>query len=365
MRIAILGTRGIPNRYGGFEQCAEYLAVGLAQRGHEVTVYSSSTHEYREDSWRGVRIVHCYDPEKNIGTAGQFIYDLACILHARRQRPDVALHLGYTSSSVWWRLWPGGPTKNLVNMDGLEWARSKYSPRVQQFLKRAERWAALHADALIADSPGIQAHLQYTFGKASTYIPYGAEPYQQDPAKPLPLGLAPQSYYLLIARMEPENNIEMILRGYADSSAESPMIVIGNAGNAFGKKMQEQFAGHPQIRFAGPIYDAAALNALRHDCRLYFHGHSVGGTNPSLLEAMAAGALIAAHANRFNGAVCEDGALYFSNAVEVESILQNPPGNDARVAMIAANLERIRTCFSWPLIVDAYEAAMVAAMDRG
>jgi len=125
MRIAIIGTRGIPNHYGGFEQCAEYLAVGLVERGIEVLVYNSHNHPYTESEWNGVQIVHCYDPEYKWGTIGQFLYDLNCIKDLKKRNVDIVLQLGYTSGSVWGWMLP----KNAVvttNMDGLEWKRTKY-----------------------------------------------------------------------------------------------------------------------------------------------------------------------------------------------------------------------------------------------
>lgn len=130
LNIAIIGSRGIPNYYGGFEQMAQYLAVGLLQKGHQVTVYNSHTHPFQGGEWHGVRIIHCYDAENSIGTAGQFVYDFNCIMNARKKKYDVILFLGYTSSSVWGPLFP----KNAViisNMDGMEWKRDKYSKPVQ------------------------------------------------------------------------------------------------------------------------------------------------------------------------------------------------------------------------------------------
>src|SRR4051794_36329835 len=127
MKVAILGTRGIPNAYGGFEQFAQYLSQGLVQEGFDVTVYNSHCHSYKEDNWNNVKIVHCYDPEKKVGTIGQFIYDLHCILDCRTKNFDIILQLGYTSSSVWFRLLNKSNFVLTTNMDGLEWKRSKYS----------------------------------------------------------------------------------------------------------------------------------------------------------------------------------------------------------------------------------------------
>src|SRR5215467_1651561 len=169
MKIGIIGIRGIPNRYGGFEQFTEYVAPALVRKGHDVTVYSSSLHPYQDDNWKGVRLIHKSNPENRIGTFGQFIYDFFCILDSRKRNFDVILQLGYTSSSVWSFLFPG--KSNLVtNMDGLEWKRSKYSKPVRAFLKRAEKWAVRSSDRLIADSKGIQEYLLDKYNKHATFI---------------------------------------------------------------------------------------------------------------------------------------------------------------------------------------------------
>ncbi len=364
LKIGILGTRGIPNRYGGFEECAEKLALSLAGKGHQVTVYNSSHHEFKGAAWNGVRIIHCKDPEDKLGTAGQFLYDLACINDARKRRFDIVLQLGYTSSSVWWWRWPRRSV-NMVNMDGLEWKRSKYSSKVQAFLRKAEGWAAKHADSLIADSPGIHEYLQNKYGRPSTYIPYGANLYNDPDARPLQkYGLAPGSYHLLIARMEPENNIEVIIRAYIASGAEKPLLVVGGMANAFGTRIKSLFGTEPGVRFEGAIYDAAVINALRYHAHLYYHGHSVGGTNPSLLEAMGCRARIAAHRNQFNEAVLGNDAYYFSDAAELADIIQNAGPKAEKQSWIDNNVEKIRRVFSWPAVADAYEQAMLTALQK-
>lgn len=124
MKIGIPGSRGIPNNYGGYEQFAVSLSTGLVQRGHDVTVYNSDQHPYKEKEWNGVTIVHCKNWEHKMGTAGQFLYDRNCIHDARKRNFDILLHLGYTSDSVWYRHWPKNMV-NIVNMDDLEWKRSK------------------------------------------------------------------------------------------------------------------------------------------------------------------------------------------------------------------------------------------------
>ena len=171
MKIAILGTRGIPNYYGGFEQFAEFFSVYLVEKGHEVFVYNSHDHPFQEKTFHGVNIIHQYDPEYKLGTFGQFIYDFNCIMDSRKRNFDIILQLGYTSNSVWFFLLPKRPII-ITNMDGLEWKRTKYSKPVQQFLKFAERLAAVNSDFLVADSLGIQTFLKKQYKKESTYIAY-------------------------------------------------------------------------------------------------------------------------------------------------------------------------------------------------
>lgn len=359
LKIGILGTRGIPNRYGGFEECAEKLALGLVAKGHDVTVYNAHTHEFQGDSWHGVRIVHCKDPEARLGTAGQFIYDWNCISDARKRNFDIVLQLGYTSSSVWWWRWPRKAV-NLVNMDGLEWKRSKYGGKVRAFLKRAEAWAAKHGDGLISDSPGIHAYLRERYGKDSRFIAYGANLIDApDPGALRSYDLAPDAYFMLMARMEPENNIETIITGYLQSGDTRPLLVVGGTGNAYGSAMKTKYGDKPGVRFLGGIYDAAVINALRYHSYLYFHGHTVGGTNPSLLEAMACSARIAAHDNPFNEAILGRDAQYFSDAAGVSSVIRNCGPKQANESWLVANREKIRDTYNWPAIVDAYEAMMI------
>ena len=354
MKIGILGTRGIPNAYGGFEQFAQYLALGLQKKGHEVYVYNSSEHPYRDKVWNGVHIVHCKDWEKTIGTAGQFVYDYHCFRDAAGRNYDVLLQLGYTSSSVWHRLWPKKAV-NIINMDGLEWKRSKYNRMTRKFLRLAERLAVKHGNVLIADSIGIRDYLREEFGKESIYIPYGAYiPTTYDPAVPGRYGLDPNGYYLLMARMEPENNVEMIIRGWMDSGKGRPLVLIGNPGNAFGKYLVRTYR-HERLRFIGAVYEEEVVNALRHYSSLYLHGHSVGGTNPSLLEAMACGCSIAAHDNAFNKAILEEDAGFFSTPREVTAILDDLPSQVLADERRKKNLQKIRTLFSWDKIIDDYE----------
>jgi glycosyltransferase involved in cell wall biosynthesis len=353
MRIGILGSRGIPNAYGGFEQFAQYLSRGLVQRGHPVWVYNSSDHPYREKEWEGVHIIHCKDWDSRIGSAGQFIYDYNCFMDARKRDFDILLQLGYTSNSIWHRLWPKGPL-HVINMDGLEWKRAKYGPITRRFLFRAEKWAVRHGQILIADSAGIRDYIEEKYRKPVIYIPYGAEiPECYDAGQLRRWDLKPDGYHLLMARMEPENNIETIIRGWLASGKEKPLVLIGNAGNSFGMRLQNTYR-HEKLLFIGPIYHAEVANTLRHYSSLYFHGHSVGGTNPSLLEAMACRAAIIAHDNSFNKEVLGKEAGYFSSAEDITGLLEKPPERKVASGWKRINAEKVRNLYTWDGIVDGY-----------
>lgn len=364
LNIGISGTRGIPNRYGGFEQCAEKLAQGLVAKGHRVTVYNSSDHEYQLSEWNGVQIVHCKDMEKKLGTFGQFIYDLNCFRDARRRDFDVLLQLGYTSSAVWYPYWPK-KYPNVINMDGLEWKRSKFSRKVQWFLKHSERWAARHGDLLVADSLGIQQHLRETYDKPSAYIPYGAEVFTTpDAAVPGTYGLQPGAYHLLIARMEPENNIETIIKGYLRIRGKRvPLVIVGRTDNAFGTYLVNTYGQQEGVRFLGAIFDTPVIDSLRYYSYLYFHGHSVGGTNPSLLEAMGCSALIAIHDNIFNRSIIGTDGFIFSGEEEVVALIEGLEPRTHYRHWIDANVRKIQELYSWPRIVDAYEAAFLQVVE--
>ena len=354
MRIGIIGTRGIPNHHGGFEQFAEFFSVFLSENEHEVYVYNSSLHPFKENLFKGVKIIHCYDPEDKMGTFGQFVYDLNCILDSRKRQFDILLQLGYTSSSIWHRLLPKKPIV-ITNMDGLEWKRSKYSETVQSFLKYAERLAVKSSNYLIADSIGIQNYLQKKYSVKSQYIAYGAQLFNNPNIRVLEsYGVESYNYNLLIARMEPENNIETILDGVAESTNKTPFLVIGkHDSNKFGVFLKEKFKNNKNIHFLGGIYNLEHLNNLRYFSNLYFHGHSVGGTNPSLLEAMASKALIIANDNEFNKSILKDNAFYFSNKNDVQKHIERIIKKD-HLDKVENSFSEINEKFNWSLINNKY-----------
>lgn len=353
MKIAILGTRGVPNHYGGFEQFAEFFSLFLAENNHEVFVYNSHNHPYQEKTFKGVNLIHCYDPEFKIGTAGQFIYDLNCILDSRKRNFDIILQLGYTSSSVWHFLLPKKPLI-ITNMDGLEWKRTKYSKPVQNVLKFAEKLAVKSSDYLISDSLGIQKYITEKYNKDSTYIAYGASVFDQPDEKILAeYKVEKYNFNMILARLEPENNIETILDGVVLSNNQDEILVIGNHNTKFGSYLKQKYIFSKNIRFLGAVYNLKHLDNLRYFSNLYFHGHSVGGTNPSLLEAMASRALIIAHDNDFNSAILKENAFYFSNPDQVKNLILKIKKND-NLQFIQNNFDAIAGKFNWEKINGEY-----------
>jgi len=354
MKIAIVGTRGIPNNYGGFEQFAEYLSVGLVDKGHDVFVYNSHNHIFKESMYKGVNIIHCFDPEYLIGTSGQFIYDFNCILNTRKHDFDIILQLGYTSSSIWNRIMP---KKSILvtNMDGIEWKRSKFSNKVLKFLKYAERLAVKYSDYFISDSIGIQKYLLEEYEVESTYIPYGAEKMGHPDLDILnTYNLSKYNYDIVVARMEPENNIEMILEGFMQSKKDRDLVIIGSLKTDFGKYVSEKYDDR-KITYLGFVSGIKNLNSLRYFSNLYFHGHSVGGTNPSLLEAMASNSLICAHDNIFNKSILEKDAYYFTNFEQISDLI-NTKIKAIENVFVINNKQKINDLYSWGKIVDDYDS---------
>lgn len=356
MKVGIVGTRGIPNAYGGFEQFAEYLSVGLVEAGHEVTVYCIKKEERTPPNFKGVQLIYFKDYADQLGTVGQFLYDFKCIIDSRKRNFDIILNLGYTSSAIWYSFFPKKSVL-LTNMDGLEWKRSKFSTTVQKFLKYSERKAVTKSDYLIADSLAIQAYIKKEFHKNSKFIAYGANVFNEpDEAVVEEFGAKPYQYSLLIARMEPENNIDLILTAYSKTKTTHPLIVIGNISNEYGRKLVDKFEYCKNIIFNNAIYDIHLLNNLRFYSKLYFHGHSVGGTNPSLLEAMACKSLIVAHDNEFNRSVLSESAFYFSTVLELQQIIDDEDShNKKRLIFISENISKIKNNYTWKHIINTYE----------
>jgi len=342
MKIAILGTRGIPNNYGGFEQCAEHLSVGLVENGYDVTVYSVDSHNYQDKVFKGVNIIKKWCPEDKVGSAAHFIYDFICLKDALKKEFDVIFEFGYQSVALSFGLLSFKESVIATNMDGLEWKRAKWSPFVKLLTKWFERIAAEKSTILISDNKGIQEYLKQKYNKESTMIPYGADKVIAKEVFLKEYNVKSQSFFSLIARLEPENNIEMILDGYLISESSLPFLVIGNTATKYGNYLQKKYNDY-RIIFLGSIFNKDHLDSLRKFSKVYFHGHSVGGTNPALLEAMAASSFVFAHDNVFNRDVLENNAFFFKSSNEVQKLLNRfeeiEKSKDEKIANNSAKIE--------------------------
>lgn len=365
MKIAFISTRGIPNNYGGFEQFAEYISVGLVRRGHEVVVYSPHFHPYREPDYKGVRIKHIYSPEKWIGSSvGSFFYDFLSLRDAlKKEKFDIIYEAGYTSivpAYIWFNVKRIKYPLFTTNMDGLEYKRTKFNKWVQKFVFWEERMAVKHSHYLIADNMGIHDYYKEKYGKESKFLAYGADVHEDYDADVLKeYGLEAGGYFIVVARLEPENNLFMAIEGYLASGqyGKRPLVIVGKTNTPYGKHLVERYGDNRNIRFVGSIYDFRKLNSIRHYSYAYFHGHSVGGTNPSLLEAMASGCFILAHDNIFNRAVLGENALYYGST---DAAMEMLDGIDQALSAYkkeytGRNLEVIRRDYSWEKLVDEHE----------
>lgn len=357
MNIAILGTRGIPNSYGGFEQFAEYLSVGLVKKGHNVNVYNPHFHEFQGQIYEGVQIVHKYSPEDLIGSSANFIYDFLCLRDALNKDFDVILECGYGSVAISYFITPIHRSIIVTNMDGMEWKRAKWSPFIKKMTKKFEEWGVKKSHATVSDNDGIRKYLLNEYGVDSTMIPYGAEIFIEPNIEVISeFTIYGDDFFLLIARLEPENNIDMILEGYVDSKSEIPFLVVGNYMTNYGEILKKKY-NLPGIFFLGGIYDDNKINNLRYYAKAYFHGHSVGGTNPSLLEAMACECFIIAHDNEFNKSVLKDNGLFFGSPDKVSQYIVEIENYDViREVFKKNNLEQVKTVYSWEAIVNQYES---------
>ncbi len=364
MKIAFISTRGIPNNYGGFEQFAEYISVGLVQRGHEIVVYSPHFHPYKDPIYKGVRIKHINSPEQWMGSSvGSFFYDFRSLKDAlKKENFDIIYEAGYTSivpAYIWFNVKKIKYPVFTTNMDGLEYKRTKFNKWVQKFIFWEEKMTVKHSHYLIADNMGIQDYYKEKYGKESKFLAYGANIYDNYQESYLDeFNLKAGEYFLLIARLEPENNIEMAIQGFLKSNIKNkPLIIVGKTDTPHGKYLVKIYGEEANLKFVGGIYDFDTINSIRYYSFAYFHGHSVGGTNPSLLEAMASNCFILAHDNIFNKSVLKDDALYFNNVDKVAELLNGIEicNDKYRKRFVDNNLRRIKNEYSWDKLVDEHE----------
>lgn len=363
-RVLILGTRGVPAAHGGFESFAEKLSLFLVERGWRVTVYcqhdvTTVTRRFSADTWRGVERINVQ--VDRAGALGTIAFDWHSIRHAATQ-DGVCLVLGYNTAGLLALLRAKG-RKILINMDGIEWRRPKWSLPVRLWFYLNEWLGAWLGQRLVADHPAIADHLATRRPRgAIAMIPYGGDEVTAAPVAPVDgLGLVPGNYLISIARLEPDNNILPMVQAFSRRPRGAKLAVLGriDASNPYHAAVTA--AASSEVIFPGAIYDKAAVQALRLHARAYCHGHMVGGTNPSLVEALWCGNAVLAHRNRFNVWTAGAEQFFFSDTDECERMIDRILTNDLAVARarVAARL-RAGADFNWTDILREYECELAA-----
>ena len=356
LRIAMIGDRGIPARYSGFSTLVEEISTRLvANYGMDVTVYCRSQYqESREPEFKGVRLVYHSAPGGK--SFESLLHSQRAILHAALRSYDLAFVVD-----------PGNSPLTLpfvlrrmpfvIHTDGLGWQREKWSALQRRYYKWSEAVAGRLATGLVCDSRAMREYYERNYGSASAYIPYGGTVgAPSNDGAPGHFGIEPGHYHLVVARLEPENNIETIIREYQASKSRLPLVYVGGARyeSEFSRRVTVQASG--RMRFLGPIYDSDILNGLYRNCRTYIHGHQVGGTNPSLLRAMGTGTACVPIDVVFNREVLGEEARYFTkepgSLARIIEELECDQATRERLGAIA--LDRAQRIYRWDAVAAAY-----------
>jgi len=334
MKIAILGSRGIPAAYGGFETIVETLSRGLCRKGFTVFV-SCESRGFAISSYEGVGILRV--PILSLFRPfSEVLYDALSLLFASFFC-DIVYILGYGSSFFYFI--PKLLRRTLiVNPDGLEWKRRKFGRLSRSLLKVAEAVAVRSASHVAADSEEIRKYLALKYRRRVEFLPYGVARPQISASSSL--DLAPDSYCLIVARLEPENNIDLMIQEFSRSKTSRQLVIVGDSASAAYKHRLIELADY-RVKFLGAIYDKVLLDSIRAHSLIYLHGHEVGGTNPSLLESLASGNAVVALDVPFNREVGGSACLYFSkqegSLADILDWLHSNPAEIRRLKLMAFN----------------------------
>ena len=355
MKRAIIGTVGVPARYGGFETLAENLVQYHANQDVSggLTVYcSADTYPERAKTYGKADLRYS---RFNANGTQSVIYDIVTALDAVRRGHDVLLVLGVSGAIILPLIKLFSRKRIVTNVDGIEWRREKWQGIAKHFLRWSEKLAVRHSDVVIADNRAIAEYLQDSYGITAEVIAYGGDHAiapQSGASDETLLASLPAQYALSLCRIEPENNVEMILSAMADSPL--PLVFVGNWNNsAFGREMKRRFGDTKKIHLVDPVYHPATLLALRQRASIYAHGHSAGGTNPSLVEMMHFGIPILAYDCNFNRHTTEDQAAYFKSANDLAQLMASDPAQTLQ-DQGSRMLEIARREYTWDIICKRY-----------
>ena len=362
MRLALMGTRGVPALYGGFETAAEEIGRRLVDRGHSVTVYCRNMSGLESpDSYLGMQLVHLPSVRhKAIETLSNTA--LSAIHHFLGTRQDAVI-LFNSANSPFIPIIQARGVPTVTHVDGLEWQRSKWGPMGRRYYRAAESLAVRWSDALIADAQGIASYYAREFGVATDFIPYGAPILTDVGSERLAeLDIEPHQYHLVVARFEPENHIQLALEGLRHSAAQHPLIVVGSAPYAsrYTDTLVDLARRDVRIRLIGSVWDQALLDQLYANSLTYIHGHSVGGTNPSLLRAMGAAASVIAYDVTFNREVLGPLGHFFHDSGSLAAWIDASEDNPTGARDSGRDLQRRAAgSYDWDVVAAQYEALCI------
>jgi glycosyltransferase involved in cell wall biosynthesis len=357
MTVAMVGTRGIPARYGGFETAVEEIGSRLASRGHRVIVYCRKTDARQQLSeYRGMTLVHL--PAVRGKVVETLSHTALSVIHPTLRQADACFLFNAANA-------PLLPVLRLlriptaVHVDGLEWKRSKWSGLGKHYYKLCERLAVRWAQELIADAVGIQEYYRAAHDVETNYIAYGAPILAEQPLERLKdVGLLLGSYHLVVSRLEPENHVREILKGYIASSSHQSLVVVGDAPYAreYVSELHALAATDSRVTMMGSVWDQELLDVLYSGALTYWHGHSVGGTNPSLLRALGAAAPVAAYDVNFNREVAGDDGLYWTTPEDIGRVIAEVETDpDWARERGAEGQVSVAKRYDWDLVTDDYE----------
>ena len=356
MKIALIGTRGVPANYGGFETCAEELAVGLAARGHDVVVYCRPGNAPGDPlTFRGAKLV--YRPFIDHKALGTISHTFLSLTHAVRQQFDVIMlfNAGNGPLCVIPKLLR---RKVAVNVDGLEWKRQKWGRAVKRYYQFGEWCSSKMATRVVSDSRAIQAYYDGRFATPSTFIAYGAHVEgSTDPSILREYELEAGKYFFVASRLEPENNADTTVRAFERLETDMKLVVAGGANwkSPFVARLQQ--TSDERIKFLGPVYKPGHIQELHAHCYAYVHGNEVGGTNPALLKALGYGNCVLALDVPFNAEVVDGAAVLYQKdpadlAAKMQSLIDDP---DLAAEYRRRAPERIETAYQWSRVIEDYE----------
>lgn len=351
-KVAIVGSVGLPARYGGWETLVDHLTCRLS-KSFDFTVYCSKK-KYSEviNEYNGAKLIYI-----NLDANGiqSIPYDLVSMLKAIRYADSIII-LGVSGCVFLPIVKFISGKKFIVNIDGLEWKREKWGSLAKKFLKLSENVAVRFADIVVADNKAIQSYISNEYGRESVLIAYGGD-HAVRPEKDNSIlslyGLIELRYAFKVCRIEPENNVDLIIRSFLLSN-KLDLVIVGNWNNSeYGVSLKKTYEHLPQLHLLDSIYDQTILNQLRAACHIYIHGHSAGGTNPSLVEAMSLGLPIVAFGCDFNRETTCGQALFFNSSEELVSILNDM--DDEALVSIASKMKSLADQFyTWDKISSGY-----------